>query len=557
MRLDEFESHVDGKILRRGYGYYKSGSVVSLERDGGEWAAQVLGGDCYDVTVTLSEGGDVVDSFCGCPYEWGEYCKHQAAVFYAIRDEGRNKTAGPPEPSRKETLENIIQGLEKPVLASIILELAEQHDSIKNSLMLRYADKGDITVHARALIRGAVKSVMRRGFVEYGDVARAIEGALEALGQASELRGGGGFLDCARLCVVVAEEMMDLMNNCDDSGGDAGGAVESAIELLRETADGIPEGHPDAEGVFRAIISHADGKLYDGWRDWRMKLLSACAPLCGNPGLREELEAYFLRMRMRGQKNERSDWENRYLNSGIQRIALDIISRFDGPERAEAFIEQNLENSDFRRRAIEKAFEQNNPGRALRLCLEGEAMDEGYGGLTSSWKKHRYAAYELLGDMDGQKALAMEFVMDGVFEYFPRLKNLYPPGEWGAVLENLLGKLESGASKHGVYVSILTHEGLKPRILAYCRQHPRSLTSLYPHLLPDYEDEVAELFEGLIPSIAERASNRREYQEVCAIIKHYATACGKEAAAKVASYLLSKYPRRPAFVDELKRLGLS
>jgi hypothetical protein len=170
-----------------------------------------------------------------------------------------------------------------------------------------------------------------------------------------------------------------------------------------------------------------------------------------------------------------------------------------------------------------------------------------------SWKKYRYTVYEGLNDIAGQKALAMEFVKGDLFEYFPKLKALYTPDEWGGVLERLLHELENSRSKHGIYVEIIVHEGMKPRILAYCRQHPHQLTGLYTHLLPEHKDETAEMFENLIIKESEQASGRNHYQQIRSAIRYYSNVCGKAAADSITKALISKFPRRPAFIEELTK----
>jgi uncharacterized Zn finger protein len=86
MNIKDFESQIDSKILSRGRAYHRSGYISSLEYDNGEWVADVEGSDNYTVTARLSDNGDIEDTFCDCPYDWGEYCKHQVAVFFALRE---------------------------------------------------------------------------------------------------------------------------------------------------------------------------------------------------------------------------------------------------------------------------------------------------------------------------------------------------------------------------------------------------------------------------------------------------------------------------------------
>jgi uncharacterized Zn finger protein len=122
VNIKDFESQIDSKILARGREYYKRGYIASLEYDDGEWIADVEGSDNYTVTVSLSDNGDIEDTFCDCPYDWGEHCKHQVAVFFELRE--------------------------------------------KYSKPEGKAQKSDKSDSARKLIRSAINAVSHRGYVE-------------------------------------------------------------------------------------------------------------------------------------------------------------------------------------------------------------------------------------------------------------------------------------------------------------------------------------------------------------------------------------------------------
>jgi uncharacterized Zn finger protein len=91
MNLSDFESCIDDSIRARGAVYYENGAVASLEFTGAKWVAEVSGSDDYTVTVSLSPSGEILESACDCPYNAGSICKHQVAVFHALRENGPEK----------------------------------------------------------------------------------------------------------------------------------------------------------------------------------------------------------------------------------------------------------------------------------------------------------------------------------------------------------------------------------------------------------------------------------------------------------------------------------
>jgi hypothetical protein len=234
-----------------------------------------------------------------------------------------------------------------------------------------------------------------------------------------------------------------------------------------------------------------------------------------------------------------------------------IISRFDGEEAAITYMEQHLDNNQFRKKVIERALGENRLKQALELCLDGEKLDSEYAGLVTDWKKLRYAVYEKQNDIKGQKSLAPEFIMAGDFDYFLKLKSLYKAAGWATARERLLVMIEKDRyARSDIYVKIIVHEHLTERILRYCQKYNSEITKLYQHLLRKYSADVEQIFLEYIGLRAQQASSRTAYQEVCAIIEHYAKACGAKNAEAVIQELQEQHRRQPAFLDELSRVKI-
>jgi hypothetical protein len=87
MNLDDFEEEIDGVILDRGRDYYQDGCIESIthDRDKNTYTAVVAGSQDYTVTVKLDRR-KILFADCDCPYDWGPFCKHQVAVFYALQE---------------------------------------------------------------------------------------------------------------------------------------------------------------------------------------------------------------------------------------------------------------------------------------------------------------------------------------------------------------------------------------------------------------------------------------------------------------------------------------
>ena len=95
MNLNNFENYIEKKILSRGYDYYENNYVTSVEEtEENVFEAEVEGTELYTVEVELDDQANIIDTFCDCPYDMDDYCKHQVAAFLAVRDIKNNLSKG-------------------------------------------------------------------------------------------------------------------------------------------------------------------------------------------------------------------------------------------------------------------------------------------------------------------------------------------------------------------------------------------------------------------------------------------------------------------------------
>lgn len=141
MELTGFEKYFDAKILKRGKQYYQDDAVLDIKKTGDEeFTAEVEGSDIYEVTLNMDEDGDIYDISCDCPYDMGEYCKHEAAVLYAMRD----RYAKFMQPSvQRLVLPQLLEKCSRTELAGIILEHAREDRDFANYLSMKLSDSSD------------------------------------------------------------------------------------------------------------------------------------------------------------------------------------------------------------------------------------------------------------------------------------------------------------------------------------------------------------------------------------------------------------------------------
>lgn len=100
-------------VLNRGENYYRSNRVENLKKNNdSQYTARVRGSDEYNVSVTVVNN-EITSLECDCPHaESGNYCKHMAALLFAINEYSPNKQLLNLS-YKKQTSRNIVYPFEK------------------------------------------------------------------------------------------------------------------------------------------------------------------------------------------------------------------------------------------------------------------------------------------------------------------------------------------------------------------------------------------------------------------------------------------------------------
>ncbi|MGV2939381.1 SWIM zinc finger domain-containing protein [Mesobacillus sp. LC4] len=553
MKISDFESFLEPVILERGHKLFKKGAVKNLQHlEENRVLASVHGSQTYSVEIFLDGDGVIKQASCSCPYDWSETCKHQAAVFLALREGATDDKQEDKNPEKD--LNQLLMQESKEDLASIILQFARSHEEIERQLLLRYASPEEEITTAKALIRDYIKGAKSSGFIHWRRMDEAMQGAYMVLDNAEKKNDRGSYVQAVKLSLEIMPPVVSMIQYADDSGGEITIVTRRTMKVIKNAvARGLDELSTDEQKeIFKAVLKEAKNKRYNDWDEWRFDLLEAIIPFGKDPKLRSALEKELDKLLNNTPQNE---WSWRHTEQSIKQLQLSLLEISGaGDSTIDAFIEENLRHDKFREKAIERAMNRNDFEKAEQFSLDGEKQDTSYAGLVYKWKDYRYQIYEQKGDLERQQSMAYELVTS-YYEYkdYERLKKLYSEEQWQAVFKQLLSELEKGHSR-GLYLTVITEEKLEDRILEYATAKPSSIVELYPYLINNHLSEVNTLFVDMILYDAENASERRLYKQVCKDIKKYKKACGETNSRKLIEELMSKYPRRPAFLDELQKI---
>lgn len=584
--LKNFEAHLPKDILKKGEDYYDGGNVDNLAQDGNTWTADVYGTDDYKVEVEIANG-DVVDWSCDCPYDWGDTCKHVAAVLFAIRDEAPETPAVQPvakkrgrKPKQVETItfipsgtfstpkgkavadpvQQIIDNLDAAELRSTLLYLAKREDDVKAYLLTKYAHL--VSTASKGQYAALVKSVIgahttgRHGFIEYREATRLGNQLYKLLAEAKEPVGS---LPLVYLCEEVIRQMAKAFQHADDSSGSMGAAMEQAFTLLQNMTEEEEDTPAEVlQYIFEFALKESSNKEYQGW-DWAGNLRTVA---CG--AVRSEAEAERM-MKVLDRSIEANEKE-KYRDYAIEQaklLKMYLIEKYQSEAAAEAYLHENIRHKRFREKALEKALKSGRYEEVLRLAKEGIEQDAAKSpGWVVLWKQWLVRLADATGDTAAQAAQIEELYLDrGEMAYYRQLKQLLPKAEFDRKVEQFIAHFREREGKFAgtlfntKVAEILIEENRPDDLMAELRAAP-SLYLLDQHsgrLSAKYKDEFIALYEQCVRQEMERSSNRSGYQSCAAYVNKILQLGGLEQARQIVLDWRVQYPRRPAMLEELRR----
>lgn len=563
MNLDNFEDFIDLNITEKGREYYESNLVINIEElSKSVYKAEVQGTNIYQVLVHLNTENDLISAKCNCAYN-SIYCKHIIAVFYELRDmlngnitQYRKKTQLSLDKSADT--KQILMERTKEELVEFIVSLTEQYEELSQQILLSFfnGNDGDEIILCKKLIDTYIsQNSDKEGFVSYYQSFQAVKGAKIVLGKAKNQLAKNKYYHSVEIVLCVVHELMKLLQYSDDSGWVIDSLVHESLDLIEDILTANENiCSAEKQKLFYKLLEESSNRRYDDRLEYRLNLMEYCVYMAVTPDLQNLLK-YKLNSLL--ENNTDMILDINHLKERVNLIIYSMIEKYDDTKNAKAFIEEHLGYPAFRRLAINNAFKNKDYELVIKLALEGEEQHKKLIGLVREWRYYRYDAYKLSGQLDNQRNLALNFVLDGDFKYYSELKNTYKQEEWKKIYTDILKLIEDEKKTFiNSYTSILVEEKEFKKLLNYVKANPSSLILFYNYLIPDFKNEVFDIFKHYILDTASKATSRKDYHVVCNIIKKLSRAGGEDTAKEIIKILLSKYIQKPAFKDELLKIQL-
>lgn len=550
--IQQFLDGIDPKILARGEDYYRSGKVEHIERDGGYVTAEVSGSEDepYLVELDLTEDGEVEGWSCDCPYDWGDVCKHTAAVLLALQAGDGLPRKEKPE---KVSVQRLVAQASREQLEALILEHCRENKRFKGRVLSALESTGE---HELASIKELVKASIRgntyRGYInEQGcdAICADLDDALDKARRRVERGQHEQALDIVRFVLLTG---LELAEDADSSSGSLSCTIDAAIETVELMANALAESGAGRAECVAKLLDTVEDAAFDGWDFWRNDLLKRAAILADG---QNEGKFYAVLDRLSDRRWEKFEDNPRYAQQD-KIIRWHIVRSARGEAAARAYLEQNLDVDELRLMLVREDMEKKNYANAERLCrerAEKEQTQRWY--QPSQWEYLLYEIYQKWGQRERQVEQARRLALLGGEGYYQVAKDLMlEAGRWTEEYPKFLAELKVARSAYE-YMEILDQEGEKALLMEQVRLYPNRVFRYGGALFSEYGGEICVLCAERIRRDAENAGNRNAYQQVCKLIQMLAEFGGMKEAKHLIAELQRGYPRRRAMQDELEQLA--
>lgn len=542
MILEDWKSLFESRILTRGRSYWKSGHVTKLTCTPDRIRAVVLGSEAYKVGIEL-DNGEVFDASCTCPFsvESDFYCKHIAAVLYAVEEDPASKPGV--EASWQDTLEKMTTEQLRDFLGLILPE----SPNLQERLVLGYGETAapEMLQDSWEEQLSQIVDTCRDGY-RYINYRHADE-FYNALNWFIEDRfailfSSGKILPAFNLvCSVFSTAMAE---EADDSDGGMGILMHACTEAWRNLVNtGSPSQQDEMYSWFykevrRPRYSFGIETIEDflfgfGWDEPHLKK---------NLSLLDELL----------QKSGDSKYHMENYLRRYEHI-MQALHKTDG--EIDAFWHKYWSYEFVRDREYERFLEKEEYGKAIDLLLQEKSLSANDPYRLNQTSKKLVYLYRIAGQEQNYRQELLhqiETYPQTDMTYIRELRSIEPTEKWEEWTEHLL--------------ELPTTKQIRLDLLAFNEAWPRLFTEIAQrkqfHLLQQYMDslmkwnpqETMKCCCGCLNREMNFASDRNMYRNVfhrMALLKGYPG--GQAVINSLLTLWQETYPRRSAMLDEMKK----
>lgn len=610
---DKIRQHFNSKSYQRGKKYQKSGEVLNLTLRGNSLSAYVQGNDRqpYHIQIEL-EQDDISAAYCTCPYDWGGYCKHIAAVVLEYMHE-------PSAVQEEVSLDKMLEPLKKQELRALLEHLWHKHPDIHDSLQLyiqatkaeqptaqeadgeKIAISVDTKLYAR-MMRNAVNraSMDWDGYPNY-------DAAHKVVAEVRPFLDKGSFVDALAIAEIFLHSFIASVNQRDenydtDGIGFSDETIVDALDYaLAEAILGAKPSQKERKRLLTEVLAWQDA-MSNEWHDAELSY-SGAALLHGLnvsedeeaeelaaaiTDLREYEKKSFAAMKLRVMAHTDEGDEAKQLefakNSGQGLTYLKLLLEFNKQAKAMQEYPQQLTH-DADRLEFATLLRHNYPEDALTVIKQQFAryMPRGFQDLAQDYKNTaeeyighsraeiRYGMAQLVKSIIGKKKKHPELLYQAylvTFRYKPSLKDYQQLQKmlgksWSPLQAKLLTFIQDPTYSKNVQttaVDILFHENMYEEAIRYVsdKEIPSDLIQrVMKTVMPDFPQWVIGVAKHKAEAIVS-AGKSSLYSEAVAwlsIVKDTHKLHGTEHTwQSYISVFAEQHKRKSSFIGKLKAI---
>ncbi|MGN0778207.1 MAG: SWIM zinc finger domain-containing protein [Aristaeellaceae bacterium] len=553
--MKNWKFHFAPHILERGLDYFDDDAVTKLVKTSEGYEATVEGSECYHVTIALASQQPVSMS-CTCPYaERGENCKHMAAVLYAIEQEGNGVpiSGGAAAADRDAlSLQELIDALSEHELRRVLHDYAARDEALRHELFARYApmpDSRTMLLLKREVDQAAAQCEDRHGYIDYdsaGEYETAMCQILEH--RVSPLIERGAYMQALELSAYIFTQADSV--DIDDSEGATAAILSACCDCW---ADILSLCSPQEK---EQLYARLEALLDTGLMDYSEEVLSdfIMEHFDNRNFLLKKLKLVDEKLRQHDVNSDaRADYELRWLLT--ERLSL--MKDLQLPEKdIDAFTQRYYAQPCIRQYLIDCAMANNRIPDAIALLVESRQLDQGTRD-ADCYSEKLIDLYQAQHNTSAYLSELREYVLHTVqhqLTYVAKWKAAVSEKAWLSIREEILSAKCCAPIRLALLESEQLYDRLLQEVLATKALH--TLERYEATLRPLYPTELFQAWKTHIALLAERASNRREYEVVMQYLRKLPQyPGGQEAAEQFARTWRTTYRRRSAMMDEMKKAG--
>src|SRR5699024_9030247 len=171
----------------------------------------------------------------------------------------------------------------------------------------------------------------KNGWIDWSDMKYVMNTTQPFLEMAEQALQNKNFQNVFFISIALLEEMTEALQYGDDSNGDLGYFVNSAMELLSKLSNEEIYVSLKQE-IFEYCISAFQQQLFEGW-DWHLGILYIAGNLAQNEAAADSI--------LDNLESVSGEYEKEYAQS----FKLELLRQFKSPEEIEKFINTHISNS--------------------------------------------------------------------------------------------------------------------------------------------------------------------------------------------------------------------